>query len=112
MRKEIRVRCWIFQDGERFFGPGKAELLSHIAETGSLSQAARAMGMSYKKAWVLINEMNEMAKKPLILLKKGGSNGGGAELTAEGERLLSAYSKLAKQLDAMVAKNTDILKLV
>ena len=56
--KQLRVRCWIDIDGERFFGPGRAELLELIHETGSISKAAKAMGMSYKKAWAMVDGLN------------------------------------------------------
>lgn len=112
MKKEIRIRCWIDLDGERFFGPGRAELLGLVAETGSISKAAKAMGMSYKKAWAMITEMNTMAKKPLVVSQKGGQHGGGAQLTDEGRKMVAAYAKLARQLHGVVAKNSDILKLI
>jgi molybdate transport system regulatory protein len=58
MKKEIRVRCWIDIDGEKFFGPGPAELLQLVAETGSIAKAAKSMRMSYKKAWEMIINVN------------------------------------------------------
>jgi molybdate transport system regulatory protein len=112
MKKQIRVRCWIDIDGEKFFGPGPAELLQYVAETGSISKAAQVMGMSYKKAWEMVTKMNSKGNKPFVMLHKGGQKGGGAEITNEGKRMISAYNKLAKQLDAIVAKNSDILKLI
>ena len=112
MKKEIRIRCWIDIDGEKFFGPGRAELLQLVAETGSIARAAKSMGMSYKKAWEMVTLMNTKAKKPLVISHKGGQNGGGAEITEAGKKIIEAYDKLAKQLDAIIAKNTDILKLI
>jgi molybdate transport system regulatory protein len=81
MKKEIRVRCWIDLDGEKFFGPGQAELLELIQESGSIAQAARQMGMSYKKAWVMVDEMNTRGRKPFVVTQKGGQQGGDAEVT-------------------------------
>ena len=112
MKKEIKIRCWIDIDGQKFFGPGRAELLRLVAETGSIAKAAKSMGMSYKKAWEMVTEMNTKGNKPLVTSHKGGQNGGGAEITEAGKKIIGAYNKIARQLDAIVAKNSDILKLI
>ena len=112
MKKQIRIRCWIDIDGVKFFGPGPAELLQLIAETGSISKAAKAMGMSYKKAWDIVNQLNTRAPKPYVTSHKGGEKGGGAELTENGKNVVEAYTKLTKQLGAVLSKNTELLKLL
>ncbi|MBT1710602.1 winged helix-turn-helix domain-containing protein [Fulvivirgaceae bacterium PWU5] len=112
MKKEIRVRCWIDLDGEKFFGPGRAELLELIQESGSIAQAARQMGMSYKKAWVMVDEMNTRGRKPFVVTQKGGQQGGYAEVTETGRKVVAAYQKMSKQLQAIVDKNKDLLKLL
>jgi molybdate transport system regulatory protein len=112
MKKEIRVRCWIDINGEKYFGPGRAELLGLISDTGSIAKAAKSMKMSYKKAWEMVTEMNTKGNKPLVISHKGGQKGGGAEITAEGKKIVLAYNKLSKQLDAIVARNNEILKLI
>ena len=112
MKKEIRVRCWIDVDGVKFFGPGRAELLQLIGETGSISKAAKSMGMSYKKAWDMVDEMNSKGQKPYIISHKGGQKGGGAELTNAGKKVIDAYTELTKKIDAIVVKNMKILNLV
>ena len=76
-KKDIRVRCWVDIDGVKFFGPGRAELLELVEESGSISQAAKSMGMSYKKAWAMIDEMNTLGQKPYVITQKGGQKGGG-----------------------------------
>jgi len=76
------------------FGPGKAELLGHIDTTRSLNQAAKLMGMSYMKAWLLVQIMNRSFKKPLVRSERGGANGGGAELTPAGKRALALYHEM------------------
>lgn len=81
-------------------GPGKAELLEGIAATGSIAAAGRRMGMSYKRAWLLVEEMNAMFAEPLVGAAKGGAGGGGARLTSLGERVLTAY----RGLEAAAAK--------
>jgi len=111
-KKEIVVRCWIDIDGVRFFGPGRADLLSLIDEVGSIAKAAKAMGMSYKKAWDMVDEMNTRGKKPFVIARKGGEKGGGTELTETGRKMLAKYERLVIKLNAMIEKNDDILNLI
>jgi molybdate transport system regulatory protein len=111
MKKEIRVRCWIDLDGEKFFGPGRAELLELIQESGSIAQAARHMGMSYKKAWAMVDEMNTRGRKPFVVTQKGGQKGGTAEVTDTARKALAAYQKLNKRLQEIADKNKELLKL-
>lgn len=80
--------------GEVAMGPGKADLLEGIAETGSIAAAGRRMGMSYRRAWMLVEQMNRMFAVPLVDAAKGGAGGGGAVLTAEGQRIVAAYRRL------------------
>ena len=72
-------------------GPGKAELLERIVATGSISAAGRDMGMSYKRAWMLVEEMNAAFMAPLVASARGGQGGGGAHLTDAGEEVLRLY---------------------
>ena len=74
------------------FGPGKAELLAHVNATGSIAAAGRAMGMSYKRAWTLIETLNGMFAAPLVQSNRGGPRGGGAVLTETGQAVLAAYT--------------------
>mgnify|MGYP001044950244 CR=1 FL=1 len=73
------------------FGPGKANLLEGIKTTGSIAAAGRRMGMSYKRAWYLVDAMNSHFSLPLVESAKGGTAGGGATLTSLGEDVLAAY---------------------
>ena len=91
------------------FGPGKAELLSHIAATGSISAAARAMRMSYKRAWQLVDDMNHAFRSPLVTTAAGGSQGGGATLTAIGKRVLAAYRSLQSAAGAAAKRDLNVL---
>lgn len=75
-------------------GPGKIALLERVRDEGSISAAARAMGMSYKRAWELVDEMNSTFFKPPVLTSKGGRSGGGASLSALGIELIRAYRAL------------------
>ena len=111
-KKDIRVRCWVDIDGVKFFGPGRAELLELIEESGSISQAAKSMGMSYKKAWAMIDEMNTLGQKPYVITQKGGQKGGGAEVTVTGKKVVVAYNTLMNKLQAIVNKETEIFKVV
>jgi molybdate transport system regulatory protein len=111
-KKELRVRCWIDLGGEKFFGPGRAELLVLIQESGSIANAARQMGMSYKKAWAMVDEMNTRSPKPFVVTHKGGQQGGHAEVTELGKKVLTAYTKLTIRLQKVVDKNTDLLALL
>jgi molybdate transport system regulatory protein len=111
-KKELRARVWIDLKGERFFGPGRAELLQLINETGSISKAAKAMGMSYKKAWAMVDEMNSKATLPYVISQKGGQKGGGAEVTEAGKRMVKAYQKLLDRVYGVVDKQKSILDLI
>ncbi len=72
-------------------GPGKADLLAAIGETGSISAAARTMDMSYRRAWLLVDVMNRSFREPLVLSAVGGTRGGGAQLTEAGVRVLEQF---------------------
>lgn len=75
-------------------GPGKADLLERVRDTGSISAAGRQMGMSYKRAWDLIDAMNRIFAEPVVQASKGGSGGGGAVLTPFGVQVLALYRRL------------------
>ena len=72
-------------------GPGKMDLLEAIERTGSISAGARELGLSYRRAWDLVDTMNQCFKHPLVARVKGGKGGGGAQLTDEGRRMLDLY---------------------
>jgi molybdate transport system regulatory protein len=89
-----RPRIRIQRGDDIAFGPGKAELLGHLDNMGSLNKAAKLMGMSYMKAWLLVQIMNRSFKKPLVKSARGGASGGGAELTPAGQRVLELYREM------------------
>jgi molybdate transport system regulatory protein len=109
-KKRFELRLWVYQGEERIFGPGRMELLERIDDTGSVSKAARGMGMSYKKAWRMVDEMNQLASEPYVLLQKGGKQGGGAELTPKGRLVVSRYRKIVDRLNKLVTQQTDFLQ--
>lgn len=90
-------------------GPGKADLLEGIRETGSIAAAGRAMRMSYKRAWQLVEELNGSFREPLVEASKGGAGGGGARLTRAGEDVLARYTRM--QTDAVAAVAVDLAAL-
>lgn len=92
----VGPRLRIFLDPEFAIGPGKADLLDGIRETGSIAAAGRRMGMSYKRAWYLVDAMNQHFREPVVETAKGGRAGGGAMLTPLGEEVLMRYSNMAR----------------
>ncbi len=90
----INIRLRVMHHGSIALGPGKAELMEAIASTGSISQAAKNMGMSYRRAWQLVNTMNQCFHAPLIETQTGGSHGGGATITALGTEVLTLFRQM------------------
>lgn len=103
----INGRIWLETQSdettERFMGIGRVELLGHIQRTGSINQAAKLMRMSYKRAWELVHSMNTLADAPLVATQTGGEKGGGAVVTAEGERYLAHYRGLHERFQQFLA---------
>ena len=85
------LRLRLLFDGGLILGPGKAELLERIAATGSISAAGRGMGMSYKRAWMLVEAMNAAFRAPVVASARGGAGGGGAQLTDTGQAVLAHF---------------------
>src|SRR5687768_13419287 len=84
-------------------GPGKAELIERIAQTGSISAAARAMGMSYRRAWQLVEALNRDFEKPVVLTAIGGQRGGGARVTPFGAELLRLFRTMEEKASDAIA---------
>lgn len=102
-----RLRFRLLLDRSVAIGPGKADLLAAIAETGSIAAAGRSMGMSYKKAWMLITAMNQWFREPLVVSSRGGRSHGGAELTPMGETVLDLYRSIESRAAEAVAGDLD-----
>jgi len=85
-------------------GPGKADLLQAIGETGSISAAARRMRMSYRRAWLLVDTMNQCFDGPLVETATGGNHGGGAQITELGKEVLRRYREMDAKASAAVAR--------
>jgi len=111
---EIRPRLRVMAGREIALGPGKMELLEALRQTGSISRAAREMGMSYMRAWTLIRTMNRCFQKPVVVSTHGGAHGGGgAQLTATGRKVLALYKRMnAKCLNAVAAEASQLESLL
>jgi len=110
MKKEatIKLRIWVERGDLPFLGPGRVELLQNIKKFGSISKAAAEVKMSYRKAWQLIKDMNSIAKSELVVKRVGGTEGGGAELTKEGLKLVKSYEKVSENINNFVLKNNTL----
>jgi molybdate transport system regulatory protein len=85
---------------DRAIGPGKVVLLEAIRDTGSISQAGRSLGMSYRRAWLLVDDMNQCFREPVVTAQPGGSQGGGAALTTFGEQLIQKFRTIETEATA------------
>ena len=88
-----------------YVGPGRADLLEGIAETGSIAAAGKRMGMSYKRAWLLVQALNDGFGRPLVETSRGGSAQGGAALTAEGAFVLERYRAMQEATRKAIASD-------
>lgn len=102
-RLDLKVRLML--GDEIAMGPGKADLLEAIEREGSISAAARALGMSYRRAWLLVETMNRCFSQPLVQALVGGRQGGGAQLSDEGRQVLQRYRQLQARLRAVAEQD-------
>lgn len=110
MTTRVRFRLRIYKDAVVAIGPGKVDLLEAIAEAGSISGAAREMNMSYRRAWLLVEELNQALALPAVATATGGAHGGGARLTEVGERIVQRYRAIEET--AMRATADDVAELI
>jgi molybdate transport system regulatory protein len=103
-RGETRPKLRVLMGAAVALGPGKARLLDAVADTGSISEAARRMGMSYRRAWLLVEAMNRDFAYPLVATSAGGAGGGGARVTAWGAEALARYREMEEKAAAAVAE--------
>jgi molybdate transport system regulatory protein len=104
MPDDLNVRFRVDFGDQCSIGVGKIQLLEAIARTGSLSKAARAMNMSYRRAWLLLADLNASFNHPVVQTKTGGTGGGGAVLTPLGGRLIEGYRKLESGLQPLAKR--------
>jgi molybdate transport system regulatory protein len=106
---EIQCHINIKKNGTVFLDSPKTSLLRAIDHHGSLSSAAKLLKISYQHAWNMINEMNNLAPKPLVIKQRGGTNGGGARLSPYGHRVLNEYGLIESHVLLLVEKlNVEI----
>jgi molybdate transport system regulatory protein len=106
----VEVRLWIEETAGPFLGIGKIWLLENIQKTGSITNAAKEMKMSYRQAWQLVEEMNQRAESPLVEKLLGGKGGGGAKLTEAGEKAIVIFYEIEKRIKDFALKETQNLK--
>jgi molybdate transport repressor ModE-like protein len=101
---EVRAKLWLEKDSKFILGVGRAEILRNIRDTGSISKAAKAMGMSYSHAWSEIREMSRGLGAPVIETGRGGRAGGSSRLTEAGKEILKKFEKEMEKMDRHLAR--------
>lgn len=102
---------WIELGGDPVIGPGRIELLRNIESCGSIRQAALQMGMSYRKAWDLIEHMNHHLDQPVVISNRGGKGGGQATVTEKGTQIIAQFSRLYERFQNFLNENTELVRL-
>ena len=95
---------------DQAIGPGKIRLLEAVRDTGSISEAGRSLDMSYRRAWLLVDDMNRCFREPVVTTQLGGKRGGGAALTRFGETLVAHYRGIEREAHAATAKRLRTLE--
>lgn len=109
MEAKVQFRLRIYRDDSVAIGPGKIDLLEAVARAGSISAAARQLGMSYRRAWLLIDEMNRTLREPVVATAAGGSQGGGTALTTAGADIVRRYRAIEEASRAAAAQDIEAL---
>lgn len=108
--RKLKIKPQVLVGDEIAFGPGKAELLEWVDRTGSISAAAKGMGLSYRRAWLMVDTMNRCFREPLVTTAHGGAKGGGAALSDAGREVLAAFRGLEADLQgAAEARSLSLL---
>ena len=105
-----RLTLRVDLDEDRAVGPGKIRLLEAIRDTGSITKAGIALGMSYRRAWLLVDDMNKCFREPVVAAQAGGSHGGGAALTPFGARLIDQYRAIEAEAHSATASRLHELE--
>lgn len=108
-KPRLKLHVRILSNDEIAFGPGKAELLEAIQRTGSISQAAKSMNMSYRRAWQLVDTMNQCFDSALVETQTGGTHGGGAVVTELGQTILKKFRIMENQAAQAIQQDFDEL---
>ncbi len=104
MKAVVQFRLRIRTGPHVAIGPGKITLLEAIARTGSITAAAKSLEMSYRRAWLLVDEMNACMRRPVVATATGGKKGGGSRLTPAGEVVIAQYRAIEQRAEAAVAE--------
>lgn len=107
--QKIHCQIRVTRGDDIAIGPGKMDLLQAIRDAGSISGAARHMKMSYRRAWLLVETMNQCFEQPLVETATGGRSGGGAQLTAAGEKMLSSYTAMMAEVTAVAERHLVVI---
>ena len=107
---QVRFRLRVTRGEDIAVGPGKIELLEAIAQAGSITAAAKALGMSYRRAWLLVDTMNRNFKTPVVDAEAGGSHGGGAAITPLGAQVIERYRRIQATAEKAAAADIRALK--
>ena len=108
MRTRLTIR-FDFDSGRRL-GAGKIALLEAIDKTGSISAAGRAHAMSYRRAWLLVDELNQLFTAPVVSAHHGGARGGGAALTEQGRRIVALYRDAEAKMQAAAQREIEAIE--
>lgn len=101
---EPRIKLWVEKDGRLVLSDYRVQLLRHIGETGSLAEAAERMGLSYRRAWGKVREIEKNLGLTLVESEAGGAGGGGSRLTRDGDRLVALYKRFRRAMEGDLAK--------
>jgi molybdate transport system regulatory protein len=104
-----RVRVWVEEANGLFLGKGRVILLENIGKTGSITNAAKMLKMSYRQAWQMVKDMNDQANVPLVEKSLGGKGGGGAALTDAGKKAIKSFHGLEKKVTDLIVKESKKL---
>jgi molybdate transport system regulatory protein len=107
---KIQFRLRIVLGDDIAVGPGKVDLLEAIGDAGSITAAARTLGMSYRRAWLLVDTMNRCFNAPVVTAEAGGASGGGAQLTPTGAEVVRRYRRM--EAKAATACATDLAAMI
>ena len=103
----VKASIWVERDGQLYLGGGRVTLLEYLDKLGSISAAARVMGLTYRNAWAWIDSMNRLAASPLVEKTVGGPGGGHAVLTDEGRKAIAEYQNLREKMSKAVHQDTQ-----
>jgi molybdate transport system regulatory protein len=106
----IQFRLRVLKDDDIAVGPGKVDLLEAIEQSGSITAAAKALGMSYRRAWLLVDTMNRCFKRPVVETEAGGRRGGGTRLTPLGAEVVRRYRASVREAESAAAAELRALQ--